>query len=153
MSMKRNRRKPSEARRYDVEMIKDFVEHLLWELRTDQFESSGGAINPELVDMLGKYMTKRQTNQLLMSHVTKLEPDHEAVRNWNDARRKLRDRQIHALEALQPVFAEALALASGPNVCVKLMCEREHLEMFTHEIEEQTARFDGSDDVKGREEW
>jgi hypothetical protein len=141
------------AHHYDVKMIKDFLEHLLWELRTDHFESSStDTVNPELFETLKKYVTKRQTYQLLMSHVTELEPGHEAIRNWNDARRKLRDRQIHALEALLPLFTEALALASRPNSYMDLTCERETFERLTRKIEEQTARFDGSDDDKGCEE-
>ena len=42
------------AERYDVEMIRDFLEHLTWELRVQHFENTAevGTPNDELVDQL-----------------------------------------------------------------------------------------------------
>jgi hypothetical protein len=46
---------------YDLEMIKDFMEHLGWELRIKHFESTHerGAQHPKLTEQLRKCMLKR----------------------------------------------------------------------------------------------
>jgi hypothetical protein len=51
--MSRRKNKPSESRYYDVGMIRDFLDHLLWELRINHFEltSRPGTINEELVSV------------------------------------------------------------------------------------------------------
>jgi hypothetical protein len=117
MSKLRGPEKPSEARCYDVEMIRDFVDHLLWELRISHFETTGtgGGLNPELVDQLERYMRKRQTVGLLMGHQADRNIPREKVQQFREALNALRQRQIDRLEALRPLLNEALFCASRPT--------------------------------------
>jgi hypothetical protein len=48
MKKKKRPKRLSEARCYDVEMIRDFISHHTWELRIAVHESQTTGINPEL---------------------------------------------------------------------------------------------------------
>lgn len=54
-------------RKYDLAMIRDFLDHLKWELRISVFEATHpiGATNPELVEQLAKYMERYDVIGLL----------------------------------------------------------------------------------------
>jgi hypothetical protein len=113
MAKQRKPKKPSEARTYDVEMIRDFLSHLLWELRTSHYEmlGSGRRIHPELMEEIGRYMIKRQTTGLLFA--LKTPPD--SVEQIREVRERLRTEQIRYLEGLMPLFEEALTCAEHPK--------------------------------------
>jgi hypothetical protein len=48
-------KKSEPKHKYDVRMIRHFVDHLLWELRTSIHERTHSTVNPELVEQLAKY--------------------------------------------------------------------------------------------------
>jgi hypothetical protein len=146
MSKTKNRRKSSEARCCAVEMIRDFLDHLLWELRTGQFEATNGnTLNPELAEMLGKYMKKRQTVGLLFA--TEFEAiSPESVRQWRDTRARQQRGRVRCLEALSQVFREALACANRPKV---FMIRRFDADRFDAEIAEMEAEIKLLDGTSG----
>jgi hypothetical protein len=101
---------------YDVEMIQEFLTHLMWELRTNHLEHrSPGPLNPELSDMLGKYIKKRNTTGLLFATMLKNDVTEETQERFRQSRTKLRSAQIRCLEALNYLFQEALAVAGNPT--------------------------------------
>jgi hypothetical protein len=124
--MKR-KKKPSERRErprsgYDLEMIRDFLDHLLWELRISHHETttSHGAVNPELVDQLTKYVKKRQTAGLLftvgfhekVADLADREPEKYA--EFQRVKGELRKSQLICLEALlNSLIPEAMDAAKG----------------------------------------
>ena len=123
--LKRKRCKPRRSarpRRYDVEMIRDFLDHFRWEYVVNHFENIHelGTINPELVDQLAKYATKYKTRGLMAS----LELDSEGLSEetvsqatavLRDIRAGHADLVLAALDALQPFLEEAFACATQPN--------------------------------------
>jgi hypothetical protein len=101
---------------YDLEMIKDFMEHLGWELRIKHFESTHerGAHHPELTEQLKKCMLKRNTVGLLYANrIDKggLEEDkaQEVIETIREAS------AMDALDVLEPILEEALECASHPG--------------------------------------
>jgi hypothetical protein len=106
------------ASRYDVEMIRDFLDHLAWEVRVVQHESisHGDRLNPELQGQLKKYMDKY--NGVLME-ISRLDteglpaaPLGRAVDNYRAARAAWAEEQLRHLEALRGLFEEALQCAA-----------------------------------------
>lgn len=98
------------GRAYDTEMIRDFLEHLLWELRIKAYESSPTGIdktNPE--DMLRKYAQKYPGSPAISS-ATMVDTNDDwaelhktlaaAYREWTDK-----------LEALMPLLLDAVEWA------------------------------------------
>jgi len=55
---------------YDPEMVRDFIEHLKWELRIKHFENTRriGTQHPELAEQLEKCIRKRNTKGLLYAN-------------------------------------------------------------------------------------
>jgi hypothetical protein len=105
---------PPEARRYDVEMIRDFLDHLLWEVRINHYEQITSEVNPELQEQLTKYIRKRRTVGLLFAtQITDLDPARLA--EYRTLKAGLRQSQLLALEALRPLFKEALLNAGIPD--------------------------------------
>jgi hypothetical protein len=108
------KRKPGPSvKRYDVEMIRDFLEHLTWELRILHYESinEDDTINPKLEDRLAKYSSRY--NAVLLAET---ELDYEGLpaamvqraRNyWKAAQVRATAEQLQHLEALAEVFKEA----------------------------------------------
>jgi hypothetical protein len=117
MAKKRKPKKPSEVRTYDVEMIRDFLSHLLWELRTSHYEmiGSGSRLHPELQEQLQRYMNKRQTVGLLFALKTKGDLATESKEQIRKVRERLRTEQLRCLEGLMPLFEEALKCADHPK--------------------------------------
>ena len=110
--MKKRKPGPS-VKRYDVEMIRDFLEHLAWEVRVLHYESinEDDSINSKLEDELAKY--SRRYNAVLLA-ITEL--DYEGLpatmvqraRNcWKAARVRATAEQLQHLEALAGLFKEA----------------------------------------------
>src|SRR5215831_9660173 len=108
------KRKPSPpAKRYDVEMIRDFLDHLTWEVRILHYESinEDDSLNPKLEDHLAKY--SRKYKAVLLAET---ELDYEGLpatmvqraRNcWKAAQVRATAEQLQHLEALAGLFKEA----------------------------------------------
>ena len=106
---------------YDVDMIRDFLEQLDWEVRVRHFEDTSelGTVNPELVDQLRPFQ-ERRGNVLLAA--TEIDPEGvseeefaEAVATYRAAASEVTGQWIEHLEALQGLFNVALATAAmGP---------------------------------------
>jgi len=111
---------PLSAKRYDVEMIRDFLDQLALEVRLRLFETSEGPNqkHPELVAQLRKFTEKYDAGLLL---AWDLRPEgcsgeeYEAVRDYlRKARAEGRKLQLEHLEALEELFREALRCALHP---------------------------------------
>ncbi len=122
---------------YDVEMIRDFLDNLLLELRVQHYENLTGLrimeehgdqrilrevadqhTDPALAEQFNKYLAKYQA-QLIFDHVidgenaTQAEIDIVTEAALGALTQK-RDEQIGHLEALQELFDEALMCAKVP---------------------------------------
>ncbi|MHC4539734.1 MAG: hypothetical protein ACYS74_08140 [Planctomycetota bacterium] len=109
-------------RHYDVEMIRDFLDHLLWELRINHLENTnpGCEVNPELCNQLAKYIKKYNTAGLMaaMSIDTDGVPEdvaEQALRTFHIARAQSSQEAIDALESLEQTFEVAFKCASNPD--------------------------------------
>jgi len=122
---------------YDVEMIRDFLEHLLLEVRVQHYEdlqalqlmekhgdlrtvceAQDRNISPALVEQIGKYVGKYQT-QLVRHDVINGENATQSeiatvAEAFLRAAVQKRDEQVGHLEALQELFDEALMCAKAP---------------------------------------
>jgi len=122
---------------YDVEMIRDFLEHLLLEVRVQHYENLKGLqimekhgdvkileaatdeiVSPALEEQLGKYVKKYETRLICMDvtngeNATQDEID-IVVEATLGAGKIKRDEQIGHLEALQELFDEVLMCAKVP---------------------------------------
>jgi hypothetical protein len=103
---------------YDVDMIRDFLDQLRWEVRIEQFESTGptGVIDPELVEQSEKYMQKYGAALQVATYIDG-EGATEAQRQraeqyWREAQAKVTAEQLGHLEALRELFEEALECAA-----------------------------------------
>jgi hypothetical protein len=114
---------------YDVEMIKDFIEHLELSLRIDHFEMTAGpdALNPELVEQIARYGRERGILRLLSTFSLerdKPELTHEqmmkAVRKFGKQMADRRQEQLRHLEALKDLLQEAYAHAEGREVEIRV---------------------------------
>jgi hypothetical protein len=118
--MKGKRKKQTKVLpKYDVVMIHDFLQHLLWELRICHFENTHkqGAINPELVDQLNRYVVKRNTVGLLPARTVDTEgvPEEavdEAIQNLKGTLAQMMQRALDAFGVLEPFFDDALKCAA-----------------------------------------
>lgn len=120
---------------FDVEMVRDFLDQLLLELRVQHYENlqllhvlkeiegPGDAMedtttSPELVAQLRKYMVKYETTLLFMDVIDGSNATREEIRAAQmavlDTQTKLRDEQIGHMEALQELFNEAILCAKTP---------------------------------------
>ena len=116
MAANRTKKRPGFDRRYDLPMIRDFLDHLLWEVRISHHEmqTQVGSVNPELAEQLAKYIKKRQTFGLLFTTATKERPaDNPAgVAKLKRVKGNLREAQLEALELLHTtLFPEAFDAA------------------------------------------
>jgi hypothetical protein len=118
MNTRKKPKRPSEARCYDVEMIRDFLDHLLWEVRISHYESQSNKINPELAEQLERYQKKRQTVGLLFATeigAASCSQDADKYRELQRIKGEFRNSQLLCLEALRSLFAEALENAARPK--------------------------------------
>jgi len=117
---KKNPKTPKAS--YDVPMIRDFLDHLLWELRISHYELTTpktDKVHQELKGQLTKYVKKRNTVGLLASNqlAASATPD-EVERASVILKERLSNQRkvaIDHLEALADVFDEALRCASKPD--------------------------------------
>jgi hypothetical protein len=101
------------ARRYDVEHIRTFLEHLTWELRVRHFDLTNGGSHDELDETVGRYIDGSDTEQLVPAPQfhRQLTPDEQRRFDTWLARRL--QAQIDTLEAmLAGVVGDALTCAS-----------------------------------------
>ena len=114
---------------YDVEMLRDFIEHLEWSLRVDHFEltSCPHALNQELKEQVEKYGRKRRVPRLLsFFSLRKDRPEltddqmTEAMRKFAECMAERREEQLRHLEALKEVLQEACAHAAGRVIDIKV---------------------------------
>jgi hypothetical protein len=119
-TMKKRKPGPS-VKRYDVEMIRDFLEHLALEVRILHYESinEDDSINPKVEDQLAKF--SRRYNAVLLP-VTEL--DYEGLpaamvrraRNyWKAAQVRVTAEQLQHLEGLVGLFKEAFECIGFSN--------------------------------------
>jgi hypothetical protein len=110
-TMKKRKPAPS-VKRYDVEMIRDFLDHLTWEVRILHYESLNEDDSiPELEEQLAKYSRKYNADLLA---VTELDYQglpaamvQRARHYWKAAQVKATAEQLQHLEALAGLFKEA----------------------------------------------
>src|SRR6516165_9769432 len=103
--------------RYDRRMIRDFLSHLLWELRAAEFDyqqqrCEAAGSHPELDEVLDRFFQKYGVGLLPLAMVD--DRDATPAQVWA-ARREVRSTirakrrlQLRLLEALWPVLEEAL---------------------------------------------
>jgi hypothetical protein len=127
---------PQKKNRYNGQMIEDFLDNLLWELRAVHYEVSSAApptgpgdkvgINPELCDQLVKYMKRyNHAGLMALSYVDKdpgltANQKHQAIANYRTARAAVVQEWIDHLEALQPILKEALDCAARSKPIAKV---------------------------------
>jgi hypothetical protein len=106
------------SNRYDVGMIRDFLDALALELRAVHKESTsaGDRSRPEPIDQLRKYVEKY--NGVVME-VSRLDTEGlpaatlgRAVDNYKAARAAWAEEQLRHLEALRELFEDALQCAA-----------------------------------------
>lgn len=118
-------KKQTKPQRYDVRMIRDFLDHLTWELRICLFElgqqttkpSKDKPLNPELLEQLRKYRERGCTLLPATDIDTSGTTESEAravVVAISEIEAKRRQEQLDHLEALAGLFQEALHCAAGP---------------------------------------
>lgn len=125
MARKARQQPPSQRRRaqvpaYDVPMIRDFLGHLLSELRISHYEwvrAARGEPNPvsqPLVDELSAWERRRPALGLLLTVYSPADLPENVRRAWARKRADRRDEQLRHLEALASLFDEALTCAAVP---------------------------------------
>ena len=107
-------------KRYDVEMIRDFLDQLNLEVRLRMLENSDppGEKHPELLEQLRKFTEKYDAGLLLAWDLRPegcSQEEYDAVRSYlRKARGEGRKQQLERLEALEELFREALRCALHP---------------------------------------
>jgi hypothetical protein len=103
--------------RYNRGMIRDFFDHLLWDLRAKLFEleqpGNLSRVNPELVEVLGRFIRRYGCFGLTPTLVNPADTDRQTA---DATAREVRDhyaRALAALEAARPFLEEALAVADA----------------------------------------
>lgn len=116
--MAKKQRRP---KAYDTAMIRDFLHHLLWELKLAHFVDTHapGATNEELREKVGSFQGKYPDSPALVP-VTMFRNDGVSKAEALKARRALREAQaekhqmyIEALEDLEPAIGEAIRCANS----------------------------------------
>jgi hypothetical protein len=105
------------GRRYDTEMIRDFFEQLLWELRALHLEHSRGSdrvvVNPELVDTIS-HPAKRHGSLLHWTMALDRAPSPDERLKIDRHMASAVQGRIDALEAVVPLIEEATETALVP---------------------------------------
>jgi hypothetical protein len=106
-------------------MIKDFLDHLLWELRINHMENTNPGMkpNPELSEQLAKHMKKYHTIGLM--EAIRINPcgmpedeANETIESFHVALAQRSLEAIEALETLQPTLETAFECASQPDAFI-----------------------------------
>lgn len=108
------------AKRYDVEMIRDFLDQLKLEVRLRQLENLDGSAKtpPELLAQLRKFADKYNAGLLLAWELIPegcTKDEYDAVRDrLRQLRAEGRRLELEHLDALEDLFREALRCAQHP---------------------------------------
>jgi hypothetical protein len=109
-----SRDKRDKPLRYNARMIRDFLEHLEWEIRISLFEclNPGCKTNPELVDMLKKYLNRYNACLRTLKVLDRIpgqsdEELQQAIRARCGAEIPNLAKALEAMETLKPFFEEA----------------------------------------------
>ena len=108
---------------YDMEMIQDFLDHLMWELRASHLENSHaaktgrkGGTNPELVEQLAKHIRRRGRVLLIAQAFDESgaspEEVEDVIKAVMSSMTDVRQRQIDAFESLKGLFVEVSKASS-----------------------------------------
>ena len=131
---------------YDVEMIRDFIDHLKWELRIKHFENTRkiGTEHPELTEQLAKYILKHNTKGLL--YANRIDPAglaedkaQEVIEVMRDAAAIQAQETLDAFDVLEPILQESLDCASHPD---DFLVRTVNLVEFLRNLEEQEDQED-----------
>lgn len=98
------------AKRYDANMIRDFLDHLTWELRNLHFENTAkqvGTFSKEASEMLGKYQKRYGQYGLMATYAIGDGMTEDDVAAFRAGHAEDLQQYIDAMETLQPLFAEA----------------------------------------------
>src|SRR4051812_34496585 len=99
-----DRTRPSRrpVRRYDMGMIQDFLEHLLWAARVSHFESTSppDTVHPELAEQLARYLGRYGAVLLPVVYVQDANPSGGSEPAVRAKMARVRQAQIDALEML-----------------------------------------------------
>lgn len=140
--MNRNKkltRKQLDSRKpYNVEMIRDFLENLMWDLRIQHFEVThpGDNHNAEFDEHIKKYMKKYKSVGLLSLNIL---PDSVDEYREKVVRKliALRYQQaIDNLEELGDMFEEAFNCASHEDKFMTRRWQQEHIDNAVEKMEE-----------------
>lgn len=130
---KKNKPRPPQSSGFNVPMIRDFLDNLLWELCIVHYEVASVAaptgpgddktgLHPELTEQLKKFMTKYRHAGLLFANAfpkdeqgVTSERKQEAIANYRATRAKEIEALIRHMEALQPLFEEAFKCLANPT--------------------------------------
>lgn len=130
--------------KYDLRMIRDFLDHFTWELRIMHHEHSRpeAELNVELSENLARYQRKYNTYGLF-PHTVLLEeaatPEETAVATaaLHRARAKVVEETLRALEELRPWLDMALKLAKARSPMMNPLRVKDILEGETDEAEDE----------------
>jgi len=128
--LKRRKLKPRK-KYYDIQMIKDFLDHLMWELRINHIENTnpGCATNPELVEQLSKYSNKYNTVGLM----TAMKVTYEGAENIPDEIKALVTRSMQGEKANRSQEAVNALEILQPTLEIAFMCATKFRERFVVE--------------------
>lgn len=126
------------VRRYDVHMIRDFLVHLRWELRTrcveltHELPASGKIPKDELYEQIEKYTKKWNCALVRMTTINTVGVPAEEIKVGELKARHLlatqAEQDLTALEHLDHVFEEAFECATEP--CGQLSVQQLSLRKF-----------------------
>jgi hypothetical protein len=135
------------VRRYDVNMIRDFLEHLRWELRTrcveltHELPASGKIPKDELYEQMEKYTKKWNCALVRMTTINTDGVPAEEIKAGELRARKLMatqaEQDLSALEHLDRLFEEAFECAAEP--CGQLSVQQLSLRKFLDSQEDERA--------------
>lgn len=120
-------------KRYQIGMIRDFIEQLKWEARIQHFESTSaiGTLNEELAEQLTPFY-KKYKSPLLFN--TAIDPDGlsdkeiaQARAKYSDSRAEYLNGCIESLESLSEFFEEAFATGAKRGICTRVISAKELL--------------------------
>lgn len=119
---RRKARRQRPRKHYDVEMIRDFLNHFRLEYAINHFENTHEpeTVNPELAEQLGRYMNKYNTCGLmaalaLVEDGIPQEVVTKARESVHAARAERAKEVLDALDVLEPFLEEAFICASFPD--------------------------------------
>jgi len=113
MSKKEKKKPDNRKREYDFRMLRDFAQHLLWELRVVSFEHQHpNAVNSELVDQLQTVSRRYNSKGLLAQNAfdTKGLAEAEAeslARDFREGYHEVLTQQMESVEIVLNLIAQA----------------------------------------------